>query len=130
MRIRSHFLPAALLTAGALALAAGCSKDKGTNPYGGGGGGAPVLNLDLPSGGGAAEFTFNAAGTVTYKCGLHSFMNNNTVVVDPASANTDANVTIQTSPSVDFSPKSVTIKPGGTVHWTNPTGMQHTVVNQ
>jgi plastocyanin len=123
-RVLMVLLPCAVIVL--VAVFSGCSKDKGTNPTVGG---APRLNLSLP-GGGTNQFTFADAGAVVYKCGIHSFMNNDTVFVDPAAADMDANVSIVDTPSMRFSPRSVHIKPGGTVHWSNPTGTLHSVVNQ
>lgn len=128
MRSRLLLVGAAVLvTAGAVVI--GCSNDKGSNPYNPGPGGGTTLNLSLPATGGSASFTFNTAGTFPYKCGIHGTMVGDTVKVDPSSSVTNANVTVTGTTAPGFSPPSVTVKVGGTVQWTNPTSMLHTVVN-
>src|SRR5438128_12286814 len=117
----------ALLLAGVLAVVTswalfeGCSKDKATNPSGGGG---TILNLSLPAGGGAASFTFLTAGSFAYKCPIHpSIMFGDSVIVDAGATTMDTNVVVVGIATPGFSPRTVRIKPGGTVHWTNPTGI-------
>ena len=106
----------------------GCSKDKGTNPSGGGG---TVLNLSLPSDGGTASFTFGTAGSFAYKCPIHpSIMFGDSVIVDAAASTTDTTVTVVGIATPGFNPRTVRIKTGGTVHWTNNTGIDHGVINQ
>jgi plastocyanin len=52
-----------------------------------------------------------------------------TVKVDPNSTVADANVAVVGVSTPGFNPATVTVKVGGTVHWTNPTGAPHSVVN-
>jgi plastocyanin len=106
---------------------AACSKDKTTNPPPSGG---TTLNLDLAAGGGVNSATFATAGTFPYKCGIHpTIMRGDTVIVSASSSVTDVNVVVTGTETPGFSPRTVTVKVGGNVHWTNPTTMHHTVVN-
>lgn len=102
------------------------SSSKSTAPPGGGGG------LELNSGNlaAAATFphTFMTAGTFPYHCTIHSFMTGNSVTVDASSSNMTAAVSI-TGTGSGYSPNAVTIKPGGTVTWTNNGGTTHTVTS-
>jgi plastocyanin len=71
------------------------------------------------------DHVFSSAGTVGYHCTFHVSMGMvGTVVV--ATGGADA-VTV-TASGMAFSPASVTIKPGGTVHWTIAGGT-HTVTS-
>jgi plastocyanin len=107
---------------------AGCSK-KTTEPNTGGGGGGS-LNLSLPRNGGTASFTFSTAGRHPYKCGLHpTIMFGDTVIVDSTSLVTDVNVSVVGVSTPGFNPPTVTVKRGGTVHWRNDTGTNHSVVD-
>ena len=95
------------------------------------GGGGTVLNLSLPSDGGTASFTFGTAGSFAYKCPIHpSIMFGDSVIVDAAASTTDTTVTVVGIATPGFNPRTVRIKTGGTVHWTNNTGIDHGVINQ
>jgi plastocyanin len=130
--MRFRFLIAALaacvIVATAAALA-GCSKDKTTNP--------PVtttpesfdsntLALGVPF---MHPFSSSIVTKTTfgYRCKFHGaapFNMTGSVVVDPASLNTSASVTVA---DYSFTPATVTVKPGSTVTWTENTGTSHTV---
>lgn len=120
IRLLLGSLVALSLVAGAV----GCSKDddKSTNPGGGGG----TLNIDIPSGG-AGHFTFATAGTFPYKCSIHPAMTGSVVV--EAGQPMSVTVDIQNSTATGFSPQSVHVSPGGTVHWTNSSGAHHIIVD-
>jgi plastocyanin len=116
--------------AGILAMAllvAGCSKSSSpTSPAGGGGG---ASNTPFNSGSLTAPASFDhmfpVAGTVGYHCNFHQSMGMvGTVVVAAGGA---SSVTV-TASGTSFSPASVTIMPGGTVHW-SVTGGTHTVTS-
>lgn len=115
------------------ALAAGCGGDGGTRPDPSGptGGDGTDLNLSLAANGGVNQYRFDVAGTFPYKCGLHpTVMTGNSVVVDPASTVEHVTVTVVGLTTPGFSPSTVTVEVGGTVHWVNPDTRAHTVVNQ
>ncbi len=101
--------------------AGGCSKDKGTNP-------TPVVTRELDSatiaGGGTYPHTFASVGTFGYHCTIHSGMTGSVTVAtgQPATATVD----IQGS---SFSPSTISVAPGGTVTWTNVSGLNHTVTS-
>ena len=98
---------------------------------GGGGGGntmappAKELNSGDFGNGGSFSHTFAAAGTYNYHCIHHGAMTGS-VVVDASAPGTTATVNI-TSSSSPFPGASV--KPGGTVTWTNNSGVVHTVTS-
>ena len=123
-----------LVTLVVLAAAAGitaCSKNsyKATNPGGGGGGGGLELNSGNIAAGGTFDHTFGTAGTFPYHCTIHAVMTGNSVIVDPNSSVTSANVSIVGATAPGFSPSTLTIKVGGMVHWTNNGGTTHTVTS-
>lgn len=98
---------------------------------GGGGGGANVLNLPMSGHGGSQSFTFTAEGSFPYKCFIHSsVMTGDTVVVSRSSVADSALVQVVGVSRPGFSPRTVTIKPGGSVRWINTDGTRHIVVNQ
>jgi plastocyanin len=101
----------------------------GGNPMdgGGGGGGGTVKELNSGNIGTGNSFThqFNTAGTFNYHCTHHPSMTGSVVVNDNATETT-VNVSI-VSNSQPFHAASV--KPGGSVHWTNNTNMVHTVTS-
>lgn len=107
----------------------GCNSSSPTAPGGGGGPVSGSGNTPFNSGSLGANGTFShvfpTAGTVGYHCNFHASMGMvGTVVVangGPASANV-------TGSGTSFSPSSVTIMPGGTVHWTIASGT-HTVTS-
>jgi plastocyanin len=120
--IRSSLLAAILVLA---ALATSCNSGGGssstTNPM-------PTAR-ELDSGdfgpGGSFQHTFAVAGTYGYHCIHHSPMTGSVVVSDNAPGTT-ASVSI-TSSVMAFPP--ATVKPGGTVTWTNNSGLVHTVTS-
>jgi plastocyanin len=101
---------------------AGCSSNKTTNP--------PTTTPESFDSGNltGTPFThpFMTQGTFGYHCKYHfgaPYYMVGTVVVDPTSANTSANVNVS---SFSFNPASVTVKTGSTVTWTL-LGGTHTV---
>ena len=117
---------AALLLALAM-LSTSCSSKSG-----GGGNNyvtSPAPQLELNSGdiapGGTYVHRFAAAGTYGYHCIHHAPMTGN-VQVGAGAADTLVNVSI-TSDTSPFPAASV--KPGGTVVWTNNSAMLHTVTS-
>ncbi len=128
--IRLILWSAAVLLLIAAVVIPACSKsssNKVTNP--GGGGGGLELNSGNIGAGLAFDHTFNTAGTFPYHCTIHAAMTGNSITVDPNSSVTSVNVSIVSSSAPGFSPSSATIKTGGTVHWTNATGVTHTVTS-
>jgi plastocyanin len=107
----------------------GCGgSDNPTNP---GGGGGPTLNLSIPSLGDTAGFTFNDAGTVVYKCGIHpTMMRDDSVIVEASASAMTAAVSAVSTSHPGFQPQTVRIRPGGRVIWTNGQNTPHTIVNQ
>ena len=118
-------LLAAILVAAALAATSSCksggSPSYSTNPM-------PTAR-ELDSGdfgpGGTFQHTFATAGTYAYHCIHHSPMTGS-VVVSANAPSTTASVSI-TSSVMAFPAASV--KPGGTVTWTNNSGLVHTVTS-
>ncbi len=102
------------------------SSSKSTAPPGGGGG--PELSSGSIPASGTFPHTFMTAGTFPYHCTIHSNMTGNSVIVDAASSNTSAAVSI-VGGVPGFSPSSVTVKPGSIVTWTNNAGVAHTVTS-
>jgi len=132
MRKRSIVLMAVPITAlVASMIVVGCGKSSSpTSPYGGGGGGTnPPSNTPFNSGTLSAPSSFDhvfpTAGTVGYHCNFHVSMGMVGTVVVQAGAAASATVTAS---GTSFSPSSVTIMPGGTVHWTISSGT-HTVTS-
>ena len=72
------------------------------------------------------QHSFANAGTYNYHCTIHGAMTGS-VVVDTAAPSSIASVSIVSSSS-PFT--AATVKPGGTVTWTNNTGVTHTVTSQ
>ncbi|MGH3054442.1 MAG: cupredoxin domain-containing protein [Gaiellaceae bacterium] len=118
----------ALVVSALLASAASCySSGKGgypTSPSPG-----PVTGKELDSGdiGHLASYQhqFATAGTYHYHCIHHGPMTG-TVVVDPNAPSSSASVSI-ISMTAPFAP--ATVKPGGTVTWTNQMTELHTVTS-
>ena len=122
MKLRSPIVTlTALILITSIASLNGCSKNKGTNP-------TPVAE-SFDSGnltGTPFTHTFNTAGTYGYRCIYHGgspYNMTGTVIVDPASANTSACVSVA---NFSLTPTSVTVKPGSIVTWTLSSGT-HTV---
>ena len=128
-----RFLPllAVVLLVGIGAFIA-CSKNNSGNPVSpGGSGGTNLGALPLAAGGGSSSFTFNTAGVVAYKCGIHpTIMTGNSVTVAASSTVDSVLVNVVGVSTPGFNPSSVTVKVGGEVRWVNSTGITHSVVNQ
>jgi plastocyanin len=109
----------------------GCSKSSSpTNPYGSGSTGVPSPGGTLfDSGTMSAPATFvhvfPTAGAVGYHCIFHVSMGMTGTVTVVAGAGDSA---VVTASGTSFAPPSVSIKPGGYVHW-NVTGGTHTVTS-
>jgi len=114
----------ALAIAASLVIAACSNKSNPTAP--GGGGGGLELNSGNIAAGGMFQHAFVNAGTYNYHCTIHAPMTGS-VVVDNAAPSSVVAVSI-TSSSAPF--PAATVKPGGTVTWTNNTGVPHTVTSQ
>jgi plastocyanin len=118
----------------------GCSKNP-TNPYGGGnaggmgntggtgGGGTSSGNTPFNSGtmNAPASFvrTFPVAGAVGYHCVFHVGMGMTGTVTVAAGASDSA---VVTAGGTSFTPRAVSIRPGGYVHWKLTDG-PHTVTS-
>ncbi len=101
-----------------------CSKSSSpTAPPGGGGG--PELDSGDFGQGQAYTHRFTTAGSFPYHCIHHAPMTGS-VTVTPSSTDTLVIVSITSSTS-PFPP--ATVRPGGTVVWTNDTPMVHTVTS-
>jgi plastocyanin len=113
----------------ASSMLASCGKSSSPmSPGGGGGGGGANTPFDSGALTAPASFdhVFPTAGTVGYHCNFHVSMGMvGSVTVDNASTVTSVTVTAS---GTSFSPASVTIKPGGTVHW-SIAGGTHTVTS-
>jgi len=132
MNRRSIMLTSVLASALVLTvIVVGCSKSSSpTAPYGGGGGGGSASsNTPFDSGTLTAPASFDhvfpTAGSVGYHCSFHVGMGMVGTVVVAAGGASSATVTAS---GTTFSPSSVTIMPGGTVHWTIAGGT-HTVTS-
>ncbi len=122
------FVLASALVLGVIVV--GCGKSSSpTAPYGGGGGGGGASNTPFNSGTLTAPASFDhvfpTAATVGYHCTFHVSMGMVGTVVVAAGGPSSATVTAS---GTTFSPSSVTIMPGGTVHWTIAGGT-HTVTS-
>ncbi len=128
---RSHRFGVAALAVGLALLTGACGSNSNNNGYNPN----PVIppGLELNSGningGGAYPHTFATAGKYAYRCTIHSSMPSmhDTIFVSASAAGTTAAVSITGS---SFTPKKSTIKPGGTVTWTNNDGFAHTVTSE
>jgi plastocyanin len=116
---------AAILVSAVLATASSCK---------GGGYGSSTTNpmptaRELNSGdfgqGGTFSHTFAVAGTYAYHCIHHSPMTGTVQVRDDAPGTTAA---VNITSSVMAFP-AASVKPGGTVTWTNNSGVVHTVTS-
>jgi plastocyanin len=108
----------------------GCKSSSPMAPYGGGGGGGGAasntpFNSGTLSAPASFDHVFPTAGTIGYHCNFHVSMGMVGTVVVAAGGASSANVTAS---GTTFSPSSVTIMPGGTVHWTIAGGT-HTVTS-
>ncbi len=126
-----RFGPLVLASAALLVMVAsftllGCSSDKSTNPTAGGGSGGGSLfdsgTLNAPA---PFDHTFPTAGTFGYFCRFHRSMGMTGTVTVVAGGADAADVNAS---GMSFNPPSVSIKPGGVVHW-HVTGGQHTVTS-
>lgn len=125
-RVRMYVL-AALLFAAVAGFASSCNSGGGmpTYPSGGGGGTAKELDSGDIGAGGTYAHQFNTAGTFAYHC-IHHVPMTGSVTVSASATDLNASVSI-TSSSMAF--PAATVKPGGTVTWTNNTGVLHTVTS-
>jgi len=117
----------------AAVLVAGCSDDE-SPATGPGGGGPSGFSSGILAPTAQFTFTFTDSGTFGYHCGLHpAIMKGAKVIVSDAAASMNAAVTIVSLSTPGFSPASVSIKPGGSVTWTNGDtmggGMNHSVAS-
>ncbi|HET7497430.1 MAG TPA: plastocyanin/azurin family copper-binding protein [Candidatus Eisenbacteria bacterium] len=106
-----------------LATATSCNSGK-SNPTGPGTAG-PELDSGVLGPGAVYQHTFASAGSYAYHCIFHTPMRG-TVQVNAAAADSIAHVSI-TSSTTTF--PGATIRPGGSVVWTNNTQLDHTVTS-
>jgi uncharacterized protein (UPF0333 family) len=120
---RSHRFGFVTLAVVLALVGAGCGSDNGSNPVNP----PPTLELNSPNLGNGAVYAhlLANAGTYPYHCKFHSGMTG-TVTVDASAANMNASVSIGDN---SFTPNSTTIKPGGTVTWTNNGASTHSVTS-
>lgn len=121
--MKTHRPQVLLLTTIALVLGAvsyGCSNDDGpTAPVGGGGTVNTAFNSGLLNATGTFDHTFPAAGVVNYFCTPHQSMGMvGAVIISGSSPTASVNVTVGAGGGLTFDPDTVTIMPGGSVHWT------------
>jgi hypothetical protein len=113
-----------LVLAGALALYSCSGSSSGpTNPGGGGGGGLELNSGNIASGT-SFQHVFPNAGSFSYHCNIHANMTG-TVVVNSGGSTTDTTLAMVTSTPYP----TVVCKVGGTVHWSNNSGVTHTVTS-
>jgi plastocyanin len=109
----------------------GCNGKSATNPYGGGstGGTGGTGNTPFNSGtlNAPASFVriFPTAGTVGYHCNFHQSMG---MTGDVTVVSGAADSMIVTASGTSFTPATVSIRPGGYVHW-KIAGGTHTVTS-
>ena len=107
----------------------GCSKSTSpTNPYGGGtmgGGGGTAFNSGTLNAPASYVHVFPTSGAVGYHCNFHVSMGMTGTVSVMAGG---ADSAVVTGSGTTFTPASVTIKPGGYVHWKITSGT-HTVTS-
>ena len=129
MPIRPRFpLLRTLAVLAVVALAASCSKKSSTAPNVVVTG--PTFNFTFPQTWTSHEFTFADAGSWDYHCIPHSPGMSGTVIVDAGSTNDSvlAGPVQVGAGGNNFSPATVTIKPGGKVRWVNvSSATNHTV---
>jgi len=110
----------------ALGMVGSCSSDK-SNPVTPGPGTKELNSPNVGGSGGVYAHTFLTAGTFPYHCSIHPAMTGS-VLVDTLSAS-------PTSQGIPFPPGTSGtftaghVKVGGTVTWTNTTGITHTVTS-
>jgi plastocyanin len=116
---------AVVVIAVSFALSCGGKSSSPTNP--GGGGGAVELNSgNIAGSGGVFAHTFNTAGSFGYHCAIHTNMTG-TITVVASGGNTP--VAAGMSGTSSFTNGTQTINVGGTVTWTNSSGIVHTVTS-
>ena len=117
---RIALVSAAAILSLSVAVMAGCSKK--SNPVapsgGGGGGGNTPFNSGVLSTGAIFQRVFPTAGSVGYHCTPHQSSGmTGTITISASDTTSFVHVIVGPSGQLVFSPSSVTIKPGGTVHW-------------
>jgi len=96
------------------------------------GGGTPAFSPLAPlNHGDTFTVIFGGEATYNYHCNFHTEMQG-TVVVSAAATSNDVTVTIDDGPPKRFNPPTISVTPGGAVHWYYPPGApgdmtQHTV---
>jgi plastocyanin len=109
----------------------GCNGKSATSPYGGGstGGTGGAGNTPFNSGTVSAPASFvrvfPTAGTVGYHCNFHQSMG---MTGDVTVVNGAADSAVVTASGTSFAPATVSIRPGGYVHWKITSGT-HTVTS-
>jgi plastocyanin len=125
---KSIFLAAAVTAVVAGSALSGCNGyNPPTSPSGGGGGGGGGTAFDSGTLNPPATYvrTFPTAGMVGYHCRFHVSMGmTGTVTVADGAADS----AVVTAAGMTFTPASVSIKPGGYVHWKLTDG-PHTVTS-
>ena len=98
------------------------------------GSGTPAFSSPNLTAGATFDVTFGGEGTYSYNCNFHPLTMQGTVVVSMAAPTGNAAVVIEDNPPPGvpgprFNPSSVSVQPGGTVHWQYPAGgmLTHTV---
>lgn len=98
------------------------------------GSGIPAFSSPNLTAGATFNMTFGGEATYNYHCNFHPMTMQGTVVVSMAAPSSDQLVLIEDNPPPGvpgprFNPATVTIQPGGTVHWQYPAGgmLTHTV---
>lgn len=118
---RPPLLAAALVL---LAITASSCRSGTSNPTGPGATGGE-LSSGVLGPGATFQHTFPAAGSYAYHCVFHAPMRG-IVQVNAAATDSIAHVTIVSS-TTTF--PGATVRPGGTVVWTNNTQLDHTVTS-
>jgi plastocyanin len=126
MRTKGTIAGVAVVALTVVAGLQGCSKKEG--PVSPPGGSNSFDSGTLVPGASFSKVFPNATSTpVGYHCGFHSNM---TGTVTVASGQADSSlVTIVDSTNDGFSPKNVSVRPGGTVRWINAHNLNHTATS-